>query len=143
MNLDRLNRWMALAANIGVLAGILFLSFEFRQATMTSRIEAARQFQKSFSQIEFFIVQSPDFAELLVKRRNGEEVSNTDQFRLATFYGNVLRTWQNTHFQYLSGALDGDIWQGHQTWLTEVLKGDRGLLYHWQTNPIALQYSFQ
>jgi len=134
MNLDRLNRWMALAANIGVLAGILFLSFELRQNTMTSRLKAASDFQDSFSEIEFFIAQSPEFAELLVKGRNGEEVTGAAQLRLTVFYGNVLRTWQNTYLQFLSGALDKDIWQGSQTRLTQVLKEDRGLLDHWQTN---------
>lgn len=134
MNLDRLNRWMTLAANIGVLAGILFLSFELRQNTMASRLQAASNFQDSFSEIEFFIAQSPEFAALLIKGREGEELTNTGQFRLTVFYGNVLRTWQNTHLQYLSGALDKEIWRGSQARLTVVLNDDRGLLDHWQTN---------
>ncbi len=142
MNLDRLNRWMTLAANIGVIAGILFLSFELRQNTMASRLQAASDFQDSFSEIEFFISQSPEFAALLVKGRKGEELTETDQLRLTTFYGNVLRTWQNSHLQHLSGALDGDIWQGSQVRLTVVLKGDRGLLDHWQTNKSQFSPAF-
>lgn len=134
MNLDRLNRWMTLAANIGVLAGILFLSFELRQNTMASQMKAASDFQDSFSEIEFFIAQSPEFAALLVKGRNGEEVSDTGQLRLTTFYGNVLRTWQNTHLQFLAGALDKDLWNGSQARLTVVINDDRGLFDHWQTN---------
>ncbi len=142
MNLDRLNRWMTLAANIGVLAGIMFLSFELRQNTMASRMEAASDFQDSFSKIEFFIAQSPEFAELLVKGREGEEVSVTGQLRLTVFYGNVLRTWQNSYLQFLSGALDKDLWRGSQTRLSVVLKGDRGLVDHWQTNKSQFSPAF-
>ncbi len=142
MNLDRLNRWMTLAANIAVLAGILFLSFELRQNTMASRLQAASDFQDSFSEIEFFIAQSPEFASLLVKGRKGEQLTVTGQLRLTTFYGNVLRTWQNSHLQYISGALDGDIWRGSQVRLTVVLKGDRGLLDHWRTNKSQFSPAF-
>ena len=31
MNLDKLNNWLTLAANIGVLAGILLVAYEVRQ----------------------------------------------------------------------------------------------------------------
>ena len=142
MNLDRLNRWMTLAANIGVLAGIIFFAFELRQNTTTSRLQAASEFQGSFSEIEFFIAQSPEFAELLVKGRTGAEVNGADQLRLTVFYGNVLRTWQNTYFLYRSKALDKNIWQGSQTRLTQILKEDRGLLTHWRNNKSQFSSDF-
>jgi len=50
--LDQINRWMMLAANVGVLLGILFLVFELRQNTIASHAEAASNYQDSFSEIE-------------------------------------------------------------------------------------------
>lgn len=132
--LDRLNRWMMLAANIGVLIGILFLVFELRQNTVASRLAAASNFQDSFSEIEFFIAQHPEFAELLESGRNGDEISGADNLRLTVFYGNVLRTWQNAHFQYISGTLNKELWIGSQSRLTVVLREDRGLMDHWRNN---------
>ena len=44
MELDKLNRWLALAANIGVIAGIIFLAFEIRvntRSTQAASIQAA------------------------------------------------------------------------------------------------------
>lgn len=132
--LDRINRWMMLAANIGVLVGILFLIFELRQNTVASRQQAASNFQDSFSEIEFFIAQNPEFAELLEAGRSGEEISGSNKLRLTTFYGNVLRTWQNAHFQYLAGTLNREIWNGSQSRLAVVLNEDRGLIDHWREN---------
>ena len=129
---ERINGWVTLAANIGVLIGILFLIFELQQNTVASRLEAASNFQDSFSEIEFLIAADPEFAALLVKGRNGEAVGDVEQLRLIAFYGNVLRTWQNTHLQYLSGALDEDLWRGSQVRLAVVIKDDRGLFEHWQ-----------
>jgi hypothetical protein len=104
MNSDRLNRWMTLGANVAVLAGIIFLASEMQQNTVATELEAASNFQNNFSQIELFIAGSPEFAELLNKGREGEELTSTEQLRLSVFYGNVLFSWQITHFQYLSGG---------------------------------------
>ena len=139
MDSDRLNRWMTLGANIAVLAGILFLAFELQQNTLATQLEAASNFQNSYSEIELLIAGSPEFAALLRKGRGGEKVSATDQFRLSVFYGNVLLQWQFNHFQHLSGALDDQIWDGNRVKLTQIIGEDRGLLNHWRVN--KLQFS--
>jgi len=142
MDSDRLNRWMTLGANIGVLAGIIFLAFELRQNTVATQLEASSNFQDSFSEIELFIAGSPGFAELLKKGREGEEISAADELRLWVFYGNILRQWQFTHFMYLSGALNEDIWQANQVRLTQIISEDRGLFDHWQTNKLQFSPAF-
>jgi hypothetical protein len=95
MNVDRLNRWLGLFANFGVLAGILFLAFELNQNTVATRLEAASNFNASFSEIEFFIVGNPEFSDLLTKGHSGGfgDVSASDQLRLVVFYTTVMRQW--------------------------------------------------
>ena len=132
MNLDSTNRWLTLAANIGVLAGILFLAYEIQQNTVATRLEAASNFNDSFSEIELFVAGNPEFAELLARGRDGGEVSGVDQLRLTVFYNNVLRQWQFTHFQYLSDAFDEDFWQANRAFMIEIVSGDIGLVNHWQ-----------
>ena len=140
--LDRINRWMMLAANIGVMLGIVFLVLELRQNTVASRLEAASNFQNTFSEIEFFIAQNPEFATLLEAGRNGEDLSGPDKFRLTVFYGNVLRTWQNAHFQFEAGILSKGIWLGSRSRLGVVLSEDRGLVEHWQNNQTQFSPAF-
>ena len=139
MNLDSTNRWLTLAANVGVLAGIIFLAYEIQQNTAATRLEAAGNFQSSFAEIEMLIAGNPEFAELLRKGREGEEISSAEELRLFVFYSNVLRQWQFTHFQYLSDALDEDIWQGQRAFLAQVIGDDLGLFKHWQLH--KRQYS--
>ena len=129
--LDQINRWMMLAANIGVLLGILFLVFELRQNTVASRAEAASNYQDSFSEIELFIARDAEFAALLEAGRNGDDLSSVDQFRLTVFYGNVLRTWQNAHFQHEAGSLNRDLWLSIRSRFATILTEDRGLSEHW------------
>ena len=139
MNLDSTNRWLTLVANIGVLAGIIFLAYELQQNTVATQLEAASNFNASFSEIELFIAGSPEFAELLSRGREGEEITGADQLRLLVFYNQVLRQWQFTHFQYMSGAMDEDNWQAQRAFMEEIIRGDLGLLNHWRT--FGHQYS--
>ena len=132
MNLDSTNRWLTLVANIGVLAGIIFLAYELQQNTVATQLEAASNFNASFSEIELFIAGNPEFAELLTRGREGEEITGVDQLRLTVFYNQVLRQWQFTHFQYLSDAVDEDNWQAQRAFMVEIISSDLGLLNHWR-----------
>jgi hypothetical protein len=134
VNLDSTNRWLTLAANIGVMAGIIFLAFELQQNTVATQLQAASNFQSSHAATEIAIYGNPEFAELLRKGREGEEVSGTDQLRLAVFYGGVIRQWQFHHFQHLSNALSDEIWQANQAFMAKIAREDRGLLNHWRMN---------
>ena len=141
MNLDSMNRWLTLVANIGVLAGIIFLAYELQQNTVATRVEAASNFNSSFSEIELFIAGNPEFAELLTKGREGTELSGSDQLRLWVFYNQVLRQWQFTHYQYVSDVFDEDNWQAQRAFMLAVMSSDIGLLDHWrqtksQYNPV-------
>ncbi len=142
MDSDRLNRWVSLGANIAVLAGILFLAFELQQNTLATQLEAASNFHNSYSEIELLIAGSPEFAALLQKGRRGDELSDTDQFRLSAFYGNVLFQWQFNHFQHSSGALDDQIWEGNRVKWSQIIHEDRGLLSHWRANKLQFGPAF-
>jgi hypothetical protein len=132
MNPEKLNNWLTLGANVGVLAGIVFLVYELQQNTVATQLDVASNFQNSFSEIEMLISGNPEFTDLLMKGRQGENLSSAEQLRLAVFYTNVLRQWQFVHFQYLANALDEEIWQGQKTYFNQVVRDDRGLFEHWQ-----------
>ena len=87
MNVDRLNRLLGLFANFGVLAGIIFLAFELNQNTVATRLEAASNFNASFSEIELLIAGNPEFSELLTKGRSGGfgDVSASDHLDWSIF----------------------------------------------------------
>ena len=133
MKLDSINRWLTLIANLGVMAGIIFLAVELQQNTVATELSTASSFQDRFSAIELFIAGNPEFSELLDKGRTGAEVSRPEQLRLMVFYGTVLRQWQINHLQYLSGALDEDVWLGSKDYMAKILNEDVGLLNRWQS----------
>jgi len=134
MKLKKANRWLTLASNVGVMAGIIFLGYEMQQNTLATQLEAATNFQGSYSDIEATIYENPEFAALLLKGRENEPVDGAGQLRLGVFYGNVLRQWQFNHYQYLSGALSDEIWAGNVVFMGQIVREDIGLRRHWQTS---------
>ncbi len=55
MNSDRLNHWLTLFANIGVLAGIVFLALEIRQNSELARLQFAEDRQALWQQGEIAV----------------------------------------------------------------------------------------
>lgn len=131
MNLEVTNRWFAVVANVGVIVSIIFLAYELRQNTIATDLEVASNFQGSFTSIEMLIAGDAEFSSILIKGRTNSELTEHEKFRLSVFYGNVLRHWQNVHYQYYSDALDEDIWLGQKQYFTLVLSEDIGLVNHW------------
>ena len=132
MKLRALNHWLTLAANVGVMVGIVFLAYELQQNTIATQLEAATSFQTSYSDIEVSIYGDQEFAALLVKGREDQPVDGIESLRLQVFHNNVMRHWQTNHLLYVAGALDEDIWSGNREFMKLVLNDNIGLLRHWQ-----------
>jgi hypothetical protein len=55
MDSDRLNRWLSLGANTGVLVGIVFLAVEIRQNSDLARLQFAEDRQNTWQQGEMVV----------------------------------------------------------------------------------------
>ena len=82
MRMDRLNRWLTLAANIGVMIGLIFLVIEVRHSISLSESQAYRsrgtEIQEAYKDLAF----SADLASIIAKT-NDEGVSpNSTLIRL-------------------------------------------------------------
>ena len=134
MESNKLNQWLTLGANVGVLIGIFVLVYEIRQNTLATELEVAASYESVLAEAELFIAGNPGFAELLTKGINGDEVSQEDQLRLTAFYRRVLRSWQLVHYQYLTGALEQYLWVGQREGMNQTFLVDKGLRDSWRAN---------
>ena len=67
MKLNRLNSWFTLLANLGVVAGLLFLAYETRQNTLQMRSEASYAINEGISRLNAGIYNDPILAQIIVK----------------------------------------------------------------------------
>jgi len=108
MNFDKLNQWIMTAANVGVLAGIVFLGVEIQQNT--TMVRAQTRDAMTEKQIAYYElnINNIEAANIFRNIENASEVDRTSneyrQFTLITLA--QLRMWENELYQYRQGLFD-------------------------------------
>ena len=106
MNVDRLNRWLTLGANIGVLFGIVFLIVELNQTSEMNRGETRNQVASELSELLRDVGNNPQLAELIVKAENGDVLTPAESMQYRQRILSMLRYFENVHYQYRQGLYD-------------------------------------
>ena len=108
MGIDRLNRWLTLAANIGVLIGLIFLVVEVRHAISLSESQAFRNRGTEIQEAYLALALSVDLAPIMAKTKDeGVSSLNSAEFiRLAAWFNAMLLRMQNQFNDYQLGYLD-------------------------------------
>ena len=95
MDNDRLNRWLTLGANFGVIAGILLLAYELRQNN--ALVVAEARYNRLIVNTENYgrMAENREFAELWLKAADNEELSRSEQTRIDAFlvHAFLVREW--------------------------------------------------
>jgi len=117
MNLDNLNRWITLGANIGVLAGIIFLAIEINQNTAAVRSGSFQARTDQLLGITTSIPQSDELLSAITKldffgsfcapdETRIEELTAEERAAFIAFlYSNWVR-FENMFYQSQSGNID-------------------------------------
>jgi len=105
MNLDSPNNWLMLAANIGVIGGIIFLAFEVRQNNLMMRSQTRSDISQNISNM---LMQWGDseYVDLTLLDINLADLDTEEFRRVFFFYTAQFRTWENIHYQYRNGLYD-------------------------------------
>ena len=106
MDRDRLNRWLTLGANIGVLFGIVFLIVELNQTREMNRGETRNQVAAELSELLRDVGNNPQLAELIVRAERGEELTPGEDMQYTQRILSMLRYFENVHYQYRQGLYD-------------------------------------
>ena len=86
MNLEKLNQWLVLAANIGVLGGIIFLAYEIRQNTSQMRTEASHSVTELVNSLNADTYTDPDLTDLLLRgNQNFDSLNPVERHRYQTY----------------------------------------------------------
>ncbi len=100
-----LGQTIGVLANVGVIAGIVFLGFEVRQNTEVARSLSIQSIldQSLFSSM--VMVENRDLRESYIAARTGN-LTEDQKVQLDWFYGGLLRIMLNRFYQAQFGTLD-------------------------------------
>ncbi len=106
LNSDRVNRWLTLGANLGVLVGILLLVVELDQNRDMMRSQIRYQVFQDEANYNLSVATNRDLVELIHRAGQGEQLVGADRtqnfIRLLAYF----RIQENIHYQYRQGLFD-------------------------------------
>jgi len=87
MNLQKVNQWLTLGANIGVVVGLILLALEVRTNSATNRIATQSAFSSNWVSINGATANNPQLAEVITKTRANEPLSDIEMEQLRGLVG--------------------------------------------------------
>jgi hypothetical protein len=108
MNMDKLNHWLTLAANIGVIAGIVFLGIELQQNTSMMRAQTRDSMTEKVTNWQMNVSSNP-FTAITFTKGYYTEVLERETGEMAAWNMlalSNLRLWENEYYQYKAGLFN-------------------------------------
>jgi len=97
---------ITILANLGVIAGIVFLAIELRQNNEYMAANARYDMLQNQVALLDQIALSPELSELAVRAMDSEELSPAEQMRLDALAIKSLRNWMWEYEEYQAGRLE-------------------------------------
>ena len=142
MDSDRLNRWLTLSANIGVLIGIVLLVVELDQNRDMMRAQTRNEIARATQDMLVSWAGNPELADIFVRANRGEELSPSEQYMVAIRNETVLRHIENLHYQYRQGLYDQSEFNSSTERFSQLLRHQPSLLGHWCATRTAFSTEF-
>lgn len=134
MDSDRLNKWLTLAANIGVIAGIVFLAIEIRQNSDAVRAQTRTQLSEQVMELLSVNMNDHEYASVLMRGNSVEELSPVEEYQYYRHRSAWLSHWINVVYQYEMGMYDESEFALQVSTIRAHMEIFPGLKVHWCDN---------
>jgi hypothetical protein len=103
---DKVNRWLTLGANIGVLIGIILLVVELDQNREMTRAQTRNDISQQLSNRLLMIASDNQVTSVLRRAEAGEDLTADEERQYFLYLVANMRDWENIHYQYRHGMFD-------------------------------------
>lgn len=100
-----LGQAISIFANVGVIAGIVFLGIELRQNNELSRAEAQRARAAIVSENFRSVTENPEIASVLLRDSQGDSLTDLELFQARSFWLSTLTTAELIYAQSIPSEL--------------------------------------
>jgi hypothetical protein len=111
LSFDKANRWLTLTANFAVIAGIVFLAVELRQNTKQLELQSYQSWVTANIEMNIAIADPELSAIVSLGHSNSANLTSETYIAYAMFHMSMLQMAQSTHYLYLEGSLDKELWE--------------------------------
>ena len=131
MDTDRLNRWLTLGANVGVLVGLLLLVVELNQNHEMMRSQTRHEIAAGIVDLLLVPASNEQLANLMYRAETGQELTPEERYQFNMRTNALLRYWEDTHYQYRVGLYDKvEFSKQREAWRAAFLRS-AGMRVYW------------
>ena len=106
MNSEKWVRWLSLAANFAVLAGIVLVIVELKQNRDMMRAQTRHELAMGIVDLLQAPANNEQLAGVLYRAHSGDELSPSEQFQFELRTNALFRYWEDVHYQFRVGLYD-------------------------------------
>ena len=123
MDLEKLNHWLTLLANLGVIAGIAFLAIEIRQNTEALYGQSRQAIYEGVQQELFKFMEYPELMPLMASTE--QELTVAERVQIDALLVSALRAREYSWQQYKAGILDEASWETERQVIAILVGSER------------------
>lgn len=124
--------WMEVLANVGVLAGIIFLTIEVSQNTLATKSEASLAIQTAISESISEVSSNSQVFDVIAKVYAEEELTPKEQLLASFRWHSILTMMEGALMQYELGVIDSRVIDTFDDELYEVTHGTEFSRFNWK-----------
>jgi hypothetical protein len=110
--MNRLNQWLTLVANIGVIGGIVFLALEIQQNTLSSKMAARDSATQGHIDYLGYLLDNQTLAIAHSKLLLGEALNDVEGAQMHVFLQMRWRHYERVFYQWRNGLISDQEWTG-------------------------------
>ncbi len=142
MDSNRLNRWLTLGANVGVLIGLGLVSYELVQNRELMRAQTRDQIATALVGLQIETGTDQQLVELLQRADDGEELTKAEQRQIEYRFNALIRYWENVHYQYRQDLYDEVEFHWQREAWRKTFENGRAILSYWCSNRLLYSPEF-
>ena len=121
--MEKLNQWLTLIANLGVLLGIAFLAYEIRQNTDAIQSQTRATIFSGAQEELWKNMEFPDVTKNLGPRN--QDLTADEKIRLDAWLTAAMRAREFAWLEYTNGNLDEEEWMADEEVIRIILGSER------------------
>jgi hypothetical protein len=117
MNLDRLNQWLTLAANAGVIAGFILLAVQMKQNTDALQLQNQIELGRGAMTTDIAAMGDSAYIASTVSILEPSKLTDEQVYQLLVYMDSVMNVAWNTWLAYRAGDATQESWDAALAWV--------------------------
>ncbi len=125
--MEKLNQWLTIAANFGVIAGLIFLGLEIQQNTVSTRMAARENATQGHIDYLGYLLDNTVLARANEKLSNNQPIDDLEDNQMRIFLQMRWRHYERVYYQYRNDLISDQEWAGFEAGIMRSFRDENDL----------------